>query len=107
MYNVRTPSGHFFQRSGISPSLLISLSIGTDSGLHSVKQRRKYWEETQVGFGGFVCLSAAALRLLHDADTAVELTLGVVVVDVGVAAAHVGRGHRGQAAAVVGTTVLN
>lgn len=55
-----------------------------------------------------MCLSAAALRLLHDADTAVELTLGVVVVDVGigVAAAHVGRGHGCQVARVVGATVL-
>lgn len=32
-------------------------------------------------------------RLLHDADAAVQLTLSVVVVDVGVAATHVGRGH--------------
>lgn len=39
---------------------------------------------------------------LHDADAAVQLTLGVVVVDVGVAAAHVGR----QVAGVVGTAVL-
>lgn len=46
-----------------------------------------------MGLGG--CSSAAAFWLLHDADTAVELTLGVVVVDVGVAAAHVGRGHGG------------
>ena len=46
--------------------------------------------------------------LLHDADAAVELTLGVVVVDVGVgvAAAHVGRWHGCQAARVVGATVL-
>lgn len=59
--------------------------------------------------GLLVCLSAAALRLLHDADAAVQLTLGVVVVDVGigVAAAHVGRGHGRQAACVVGATVLN
>lgn len=56
----------------------------------------------------FKCLLAAALPLLHDADTAVELTLGVVVVDVrvGVAAAHVGRGHRGEGARIVGATVL-
>lgn len=55
-----------------------------------------------------MCLSAAALWLLHDADTAVELTLGIVVVDVGigVAAAHVGRGHGRQAACIVGATVL-
>ncbi len=53
-------------------------------------------------------MSAAALWLLHDADTAVELALGVVVVDVriGVAAAHVGRGHGRQAACIVGATVL-
>lgn len=44
--------------------------------------------------------------LLHDADAAVQLALGVVVVDVGVAAAHVGRGHRRQAARVVGAAVL-
>lgn len=30
--------------------------------------------------------------LLHDANTAVELTLRVIVVDVGVSAAHVGGG---------------
>lgn len=56
----------------------------------------------------FVCLFTAAIWLLHDADTAVELTLGVVVVDVGigVAAAHVGCGHGGQGACIVGATVL-
>lgn len=55
-----------------------------------------------------MCWSAAALRLLHDADTAVELALGVVVdVGIGVAAAHVGGGHGVQAAGVVGATVLN
>lgn len=45
---------------------------------------------------------------LHDADAAVELALGVVVVDVGVgvAAAHVGRCHGRQAAGVVGAAVL-
>lgn len=38
------------------------LSIGTDSGLHSVKQRRKYWEETSwFGVVGvFVCGSSLA-----------------------------------------------
>lgn len=46
------------------------------------------------------------LWLLHDADAAVELTLGIVVVDVGVAAAHVGRGHRGEAGGIAGTAVL-
>lgn len=58
--------------------------------------------------GLFVFLSAAAFWLLHDADAAVELTLGVVVVDVGigVAAAHVGCGHGCQAACVVGATML-
>lgn len=59
--------------------------------------------------GGFrICLFAAAPWLLHNADTAVELTLGVVVVDVGigVAAAHVGCGHRGQRACIVGATML-
>lgn len=55
----------------------------------------------------------AALWLLHDADTTVELTLGVVVdvrvgvgVGVGVSTAHVGRRHRGQGARIVGATVL-
>lgn len=73
-----------------------------------MKQRRKYWDETRGFRGLFVCLSAVAPGLLHDADAAVELTLGVVVVDVGigVAAAHVGRGHGRQAACVVGATVL-
>lgn len=52
-------------------------------------------------------MSAAAFGLLHDADTAVELTLGVVVyVGVGVAAAHVGRGHGGRAARIIRATVL-
>lgn len=48
-----------------------------------------------MGSGLLVGLSAAAHWLLHDANAAVELTLGVVVVDIGigVAAAHVGRGH--------------
>lgn len=63
-----------------------------------------------MGSGVFVCLFANAIWLLHDADTAVELTLGVVVVDVGigigVAAAHVGRGHGRQAACIIGATVL-
>lgn len=107
MYNVRTPNAHIFRRSGIStsPSLLRSLHWYW-IWLHSVKQR-KCWEETGW-VRGSVCLSAAALWLLHDADTAVELTLGVVVVDVGigVAAAHVGRGHGRQAARIVGATVL-
>lgn len=72
-----------------------------------MKQRRKYWEETAVGFRVLFCLSAAAFWLLHDADTAVELTLGVVVyVGVGVAAAHVGRGHGGRAARIIRATVL-
>lgn len=55
-----------------------------------------------------MCLPAPALRSLHDADTTVELTLGIVVVDVriGVAAAHVGRGHGRQAARIIGATVL-
>lgn len=44
--------------------------------------------------------------LLHDADAAVQLALSVVVVDVRVAATHVGRGHRRQAAPIVGTAVL-
>lgn len=48
----------------------------------------------------------ASRRLLHDADAAVQLALRVVVVDVGVAATHVGRGHGRQAAALVGTAVL-
>lgn len=82
----------------MSPSLLISL------WLHSVKQTRKRRGRRVRGFCAFVC----SLRLLHDADAAVELALGVVVVDVGigVAAAHVGRGHGRQAARVVGATVL-
>lgn len=50
--------------------------------------------------------SAVAIWRLHDADAAVEITLGVVVVDVGVAEADVGRGHRGQAAGVVGAAML-
>jgi len=73
-------------------------------------KRRKYWGGAGSGFRVCVlsrgCSSAAARRLLHDADAAVELALGVVVVDVGVAAAHVGRGHGRQAARVVGATVL-
>lgn len=44
--------------------------------------------------------------LLHDADAAVQLALSVVVVDVRVAATHVGCGHRRQAPCVVGTAVL-
>lgn len=44
--------------------------------------------------------------LLHDADAAVQLALSVVVVDVWVAATHVGSGRRRQAAPVVGTAVL-
>lgn len=108
MYNVRNPKrSHFCQRGGISavgPSLLIPIRAYWFWVTQCEKQRRKYWEETRVGLGG--CSSAAAFWLLHDADTAVELTLGVVVVDVGVAAAHVGRGHGGQATGVVGATVL-
>ena len=50
--------------------------------------------------------SGVALWLLHDADAAVELTLGIVVVDVGIAATHVGGRHRGQAARIVRATVL-
>lgn len=52
-----------------------------------------------------MCVCAANLRRLHDADAAVELALGVVV-DVGVTAAHVGCGHGGQAACIIGATVL-
>lgn len=72
-----------------------------------MKQRRKYWEETGW-VRGLVFFLRLLSWLLHDADTAVELTLGVVVVDVGigVAAAHVGRGHGCQAARIVGATVL-
>lgn len=52
------------------------------------------------GFRGCSCLFVAAPRLLHDADAAVELTLSVVVVDVGVGvtSAHVRSWHRCQAA---------
>lgn len=52
--------------------------------------------------------AAAALRLLYDADAAVQLALGVVVVDVGigVAEARVGRRRQCGAARVVGTAVL-
>ena len=57
-----------------------------------------------------VCVSVSdtcplLLRALHDADAAVELALGIVV-DVGVPAAHVGRGVIGLAAGVVGAAVL-
>ncbi len=65
--------------------------------------------KTQGEVQGFRCsCQLLTLRILHDADAAVELTLGVVVVDVGigVAAAHVGRGHGCQAASVVGATML-
>lgn len=50
----------------------------------------------------------AALRLLHDADAAVQLALGVVVVDVGigVAEARVGRRRQCGATRVVGAAVL-
>lgn len=49
---------------------------------------------------------AVAIWLLHDADAAVQITLGIVVVDVGVTEADVGRGHRGQAAGVGGAAML-
>lgn len=59
----------------------------------------------QINTGGW--LSETYFWLLHDADAAVELTLSIVVVDVGVAAAHVGCGHGGRAAGIVGASVLN
>lgn len=104
MYNVRTPNGHLFQRSGISPSLLLSLHWYWFWFTQCETEEEVLGRDTGWVWGFCVF---AAFRLLHDADAAVELTLGVVVVDVGVAAAHVGRGHRGQAAAVVGTAVLD
>lgn len=65
------------------------------------------WGETRFRVSRVV-LCRRRCRRLHDADAAIELALGVVVVDVGVgvAAAHVGRGHRRQAADVVGAAVL-
>lgn len=52
--------------------------------------------------------AAAALRLLHDTDAAVQLALGVVVVDVGIGIAEARVGHRCQcgAARVVGAAML-
>lgn len=52
--------------------------------------------------------AAAALRFLHDADAAVQLALGIVVVDVGIGVAEASVGRRGQrgAARVVGAAVL-
>lgn len=52
--------------------------------------------------------AAATLRVLHDADAAVQLALGVVVVDVGIGVAEAGvaRGRRRGAAGVVGAAVL-
>lgn len=97
---------HFCQRSGIS-TVGPSLAIPIHSYCFWVTQCETE-EEVLGGDTGWVSgsSSAADFWLLHDADAAVELALGVVVVDVGVAAAHVGRGHGGQAAAVVGAAVL-
>lgn len=52
--------------------------------------------------------AVAALRFLHDADAAVQLALGVVVVDVGVGVAEacVGRRRQCGAARVIGAAVL-
>lgn len=114
MYNVRAPNTHCFQRnriSTVSPSLLTPLRwywfLVTQCEKEEEVLGRERHGRVRVFFFFlvvFVCLSAFCL--LHDADTAVELTLGVVVVDVGVAAAHVGGGHGGQAAGVVGAPVL-
>lgn len=85
-----------FQRSGIStkcPSLLIFPVNGYTAG------QRRYRRQT----GGWVRVYK---WLLHDANAAIELALRVVIVDVRVAAAHVGGGHRGQGAVVVGAAVL-
>lgn len=53
-------------------------------------------------------VSGCPLRFLHDADAAVQLALGIVVVDVGIGVADARVGRRGQrgAAGVVGAAVL-
>lgn len=51
MYNVRNPTHPLLSaewninNESVTPDIF---PIGTDSGLHSVKQRRKYWEKTTV-----------------------------------------------------------